>query len=102
MILIFLILQVIFVKIGWWVYRVYFTEPKYSHPPIFWKPHMRLLLAYGPSTGMLGLAIAAFFLTTHPWYFLLFTLVFWGYCGHKYKHMSPSMTTAGASPEREE
>lgn len=83
MIWLLIILQIIFVKIGWWVYNAYYTQPKYNHPPIFWNPLARTLLVYGPLTGILGLVITAFFLTSHPWLFLFFTLAFWVYCGHK-------------------
>lgn len=83
MIWLLIILQIIFVKISWWVYNAYYTQPKYNHPPIFWNPLARTLLVYGPLTGIFGLVITAFFLTYHPWLFLFFTLAFWVYCGHK-------------------
>lgn len=91
------ILQVACVKIGWWVYQVYFTQPSYNHPSIFWNPLMRTLLIYGPSMGIVALAISAFFLTSHPWLFLVSTIVFWGYCGHKrntaiQSHTIPSLS----------
>jgi len=45
-----------------------------------------------------------FFLTSHPWLFLFFTLVFWGYCGHKRKtaapgHIMPVLTEDGVKLE---
>lgn len=85
MIWIFAILQVIFMRIGWWVYNSYFTEPRHNHPAIFWNPLGRTLLIYGPTVGIVGLVIAAFFLTSHPWFFLGFTLILWGYGGYKRK-----------------
>ncbi len=98
------VLQVAFVWIGWWVYNSYFTQPKHNHPPIFWNPLIRTLLIYGPSIGIVGLVIASFFLTSHPWPFLIFTLVFWGYCGHKRKtaapgHIMPVLTEDGVRLE---
>ncbi|MGQ0526714.1 MAG: hypothetical protein ACT4OY_01580 [Alphaproteobacteria bacterium] len=97
-------LQVAFIWIGWWVYNSYFTQPRHNHPPIFWNPVARALLIYGPSIGIVGLVIAAFFLTSHPWPFLIFTLVSWGYCGHKRKtavpgHIMPVLTEDGVKLE---
>jgi hypothetical protein len=98
------VLQVAFIWIGWWVYNSYFTQPRHNHPPIFWNPLTRTLLIYGPSIGIIGLVIAAFFLTSHPWIFLFFTLAFWGYCGHKRKttapeHIMPVLTENGVKLE---
>ncbi len=98
------VLQVAFVWIGWWVYNSYFTQPRHNHPSIFWNPLTRTLLIYGLSIGIVGLVIAAFFLTSHPWLFLFFTLVFWGYCGHKKKavapgHIMPVLTEDGVKLE---
>ncbi len=84
------ILQIISIKIGWWVYKVYFTQPPHNHPPIFWSYPMTILLVYGPSAGIVGLIIAAFFLTAHPWTFLVFTLLFWSYYGHKARSTTQS------------
>lgn len=98
------VLQVAFVWMGWWVYNSYFTQPRHNHPPIFWNPLTRTLLIYGPSIGIVGVAIAAFFLTAHPWLFMFFTLVFWGYCGHRRKvaapgHIMPVLTEDGVTLE---
>lgn len=98
------VLQVAFVWIGWWVYNSYFTQPRHNHPPVFWNPLIRTLLIYGPTIGIVGLVITAFFLTSHPWLFLLFTLAFWGYCGHKRKtaapeHIMPVLTEDGVKLE---
>ncbi|MBK6896185.1 MAG: hypothetical protein IPH06_06310 [Alphaproteobacteria bacterium] len=89
MIWIFGILQVIFIQIGWWVYNSYFIQPRHNHPAIFWNPLLRTLLIYGPTVGIVGLVIAAFFLTSHPWFFLGFTLILWGFGGRKKKASAP-------------
>lgn len=79
MIWIFLILQIILVRIGWWVYHTYFTQPRYNHPRIFWNPVARFILEYGPTTGIIGLVVAGFFFTSHPWLFLLLTVIVLGF-----------------------
>lgn len=104
MIWLLIILQIIFVKIGWWVYNAYYTQPKYNHPAIFWNPLARLVLSYGPLIGIVGLVVAAFFITDHPWMFLIFTLCWWIYCGHKRntessKLLMPVLTEDGIEME---
>ena len=89
MIWIFGIFQIIFIQIGWWGYNSYLTQPRHNHPAIFWNPLARTLLIYGPTVGIVGLVIAAFFLTSHPWFFLGFTLILWGYGGRKKKAAAP-------------
>lgn len=83
------ILQIFCVWIGWWVYRSYYTQPRYNHPAIFWNPLTRTLLTCGPTIGIVGLVITAFFLTAHPWIFLIFTLIVLGYNGRKSTTIAP-------------
>ena len=79
-------------------------QPKHNRPPIFWNPILCRLLVYGPFIGIIGLVISAFALTGHPWLFLLFTVIWWAYNGHKRKsshqgYIMPVLTEDGVKLE---
>jgi magnesium-transporting ATPase (P-type) len=100
MIWILMLLQAVFMWIGWWVYNVYYTEPKHAHPSIFWNPLARAILAYVPTIGIFVLIVSAFFITNHPWFFLIFSVVLLLFSAHKMKkqetaHIMPVLTEDG-------
>lgn len=104
MIWILIILQMGLIKLGWWVYNSYFMQPQHLHPPVFWDPFTRFVLIFGPSVGIIILITAAFTLTPYFLLFLIFTIVWFGYSGHKnksrmQKHLMPTLTKDGISME---
>jgi hypothetical protein len=55
--------------------RVFVSQPKFNHPAIFWNPTVAKTLVILPYRGFLAVAIGAFVLTAHGWWFLGAVLV---------------------------
>lgn len=58
-----------------WVANNYYLRPRHDHPMIFWSPIGRFFLCTLPTLVMVGLVITAFWMATHPWWFLAGTVV---------------------------
>ena len=69
--------QVVALLWYWWVGRVFFSQPRWLHPPIFWNPFARGILAFGPLVVMALLVVSAFLFTRSPWLFLALTVGGW-------------------------
>lgn len=78
-----ILLQIILIHTNWWAYNAYYMRPAFNQPQIFWNPLTRKLLLTLPWVGIIGLIVSAFFLTDHPWIFLLFTVSWWGMIGYR-------------------
>ncbi|OFW87506.1 MAG: hypothetical protein A3J37_07285 [Alphaproteobacteria bacterium RIFCSPHIGHO2_12_FULL_45_9] len=77
MFLILVIVQMLFMRISWWVYYSYMTQPRYNHPAIFWNPLVRTILIWGPFVGIASLFFVAFTMTSSPWWFVAFSIIWW-------------------------
>jgi hypothetical protein len=80
---IFIILQILAIKVNLWVYNAYIMQPKHNHPAIFWNPFARELLLRIPLLATFGLVVGAFIFTDYGWQFLLFTVILWLWMGYR-------------------
>jgi len=75
--LILMLLQAFLMRVNWWVYYTFITQPKYNHPPIFWNPFVRVILVSGPFIGIALLMFLSFFVTSSPWWFISLSVIWW-------------------------
>ena len=76
-------IQIVALLIYRWVGKVFFSQPRFNHPAIFWNPTSRFILCYAPMVVMAILVALAFFITQSPWWFLGFSFIGFVMCSTK-------------------